>query len=174
MKVAAKTPMGNGLDEKNVLGPLQNELQRDKVARLVADAKQRGARVLCGGEASPGPGYFYPITLLADADDGMPVVDEEQFGPVLPIVRYTSVDDAVNRANASPAGLGGSVWSSNLDEAAKIAARLQCGTAWVNRHGDIHPLVPFGGVKGSGFGSEFGVEGLAQCTQVQVISIKRR
>lgn len=173
VEVAANTPMGNGLDEGNLLGPLQNQMQFDKVARLVADARRRGARILCGGEARPGPGYFFPVTLIAEATDGMPIVDEEQFGPALPIIRYDAVDDAVARANRAQVGLGGSVWSRDLDAAAEVAARLQCGTAWINRHGDIHPMVPFGGVKWSGFGSEFGLEGLAHCTQLQVISVKR-
>lgn len=173
VRMAESMPMGNGMDERNVLGPLQNAAQRDKVARLVADARTRGARVLCGGQASEGPGYFYPITIVADAEDGMPVVDEEQFGPVLPVLRYTSIDDAVARANSGPLGLGGSVWSSDVAQASAVAARLQCGTVWINRHGEIHPMVPFGGVKSSGFGCEFGVEGLRQCTQAQVISAPR-
>jgi acyl-CoA reductase-like NAD-dependent aldehyde dehydrogenase len=171
--LAAATPVGNGLDEHSRMGPLQNRMQFDKVVALVDDAKQHGARILCGGEPMPGPGYFYPLTLVADITDGARLVDEEQFGPALPIIRYTDVDDAVRRANATAFGLSGSVWSTDIDKATVIAKRLECGTTWVNRHAAIAPHVPMGGVKGSGVGVEFGEEGLAEYTDIQVVSIDK-
>jgi acyl-CoA reductase-like NAD-dependent aldehyde dehydrogenase len=166
---AANVPVGNGLDENSVLGPIQNKMQYDKVVDLVEDAKRNGARVLCGGEAPGGDGFFYPVTIMADATDGMRIVDEEQFGPVLPIIRYTNLDDAIARANGLDVGLGGSAWSPDVDKAKAVAARLECGTAWVNSHGAIKPFAPFGGVKGSGIGVDFGKLGLEEYTSVQVV-----
>ena len=166
---AGNVTVGHGLDENNVLGPIQNRMQYDKVVELVEDAKRNGARILCGGEAPEGPGLFYPVTIVAGATDGMRIVDEEQFGPVLPVIRYTDLDDAIERANALDVGLGGSAWSSDPDKAKAVAARLECGTAWVNNHGAIKPFAPFGGVKGSGLGVEFGKLGLEEYTAIQVV-----
>ena len=171
--IAQATPVGNGLDESSVMGPLQNRMQFDKVNALVEDAKAHGARILCGGSPTAGPGHFYPLTIVADVSDGIRLVDEEQFGPVLPVIRYSDVDEVVARANASEFGLSGSVWSSDLSAAAAVAARLECGTAWVNKHAAIAPNVPMGGVKASGMGVEFGEEGLAEYTDMQVISIDK-
>ncbi|WP_029146020.1 aldehyde dehydrogenase family protein [Microbacterium luticocti] len=170
-EVAEQTPMGVGLSEDNVLGPLQNTQQFDIVNRLVDDAKARGARIVTGGAPAPELGeLFYPITLIADATDGMAVVDEEQFGPVLPIVKYSDVEDAIASANRLDVGLGGSVWGPDRDEARKVAARIQSGTVWINSHGGVHPMIPFGGVKGSGYGLEFGVEGLKSVAVPQIIN----
>jgi acyl-CoA reductase-like NAD-dependent aldehyde dehydrogenase len=166
--VAKNIPVGNGLDEKSVLAPIQNRRQRDKVANLVQAAKSGGGRVLLGGEEN-GRGLFFPLTLIADLDNGNPLVDEEQFGPVLPIIRFSDIGEAVARANDNPNGLGGSVWSKNIGRAKEIALGLECGSAWINKHGAIQPNAPFGGVKNSGFGIEFGEEGLFENTNVQVV-----
>ncbi len=170
-KVAKAMPMGNGLDEANVLGPLQNKAQYDIVAGLVDAARDSGARILLGGNPDPGrPGHFYPTTLVADIDNDNPLVAEEQFGPALPIIRYSTVDEAVAKANALDVGLGASVWSSNLGEARKVAARIQAGTVWINKHGAVDPRIPFGGAKQSGYGLEFGVEGLKALGVPQIIN----
>jgi acyl-CoA reductase-like NAD-dependent aldehyde dehydrogenase len=166
---AASVPMGNGFDEAVMLGPVQNRMQFDKVVRLVDEARIAGARVLCGGAPVAGEGLFYPPTIVADARDGMALVDEEQFGPVLPVIRYSSIDDALVRANALDVGLGGSVWSADAAHAREIAMKLECGTAWVNKHGAIRPDTPFGGVKASGFGVEFGQYGLEEFVSLQVL-----
>jgi acyl-CoA reductase-like NAD-dependent aldehyde dehydrogenase len=166
---AKNVQVGHGLDESSILGPIQNKMQYEKVVDLVEDAKRSGARVLCGGEAPEGPGFFYPLTIVADAKDGMRIVDEEQFGPVLPVIRYTDLEDAIESANRLDVGLGGSAWSSDVEKAKAVAARLECGTAWVNNHGAIKPFAPFGGVKGSGLGVEFGDLGLKEYTSVQVV-----
>ncbi|POH75280.1 aldehyde dehydrogenase family protein [Arthrobacter glacialis] len=169
--VAAAMPMGVGLDENNMLGPLQNKAQLDIVARLVEAAKDSGARVLLGGNPETGqPGYFYPTTLVADIENNNPLVAEEQFGPALPIIRYSSVDEAVAMANGLDVGLGASVWSADLDAARSVAARLQAGTVWINSHGGVDPRIPFGGAKQSGYGLEFGVEGLKALGVPQVIN----
>ena len=163
---ARSVPVGAGNDEGSVLGPIANQMQFDKVKRLVDQAKTKG-RVLLGGE--PGEGLFFPPTLIADLDASDPLVSEEQFGPALPIIRYSDIEDAIAQANASENGLGGSVWSKDIDKARDIARRLECGSVWINKHGAIQPNAPFGGVKASGFGVEFGEEGLAEYTDIQVM-----
>ncbi|MBL4801854.1 MAG: aldehyde dehydrogenase family protein [Emcibacter sp.] len=170
---AKSMPVGNGLDENVVLGPVQNKMQYDKVKRLVDNAVDNGARVLLGADpddrAENGKGFFYPVTLLADVSDGLPIVDEEQFGPALPIIKYSDIDDAIARANDSDNGLGGSIWTNDMAQAKALATRLECGSVWINKHGMLQPNVPFGGVKGSGIGVEFGVDGLKEYTTIQAV-----
>ena len=163
--------MGVGLDEQNVLGPLQNASQYRIVKDLVEAAKASGARVLLGGNPDEDqPGYFYPTTLVADIDNTNPLVAEEQFGPALPIVKYTDVEEAVQMANALDVGLGASVWSPDPTAARAVAARLQAGTVWINKHGAVDPRIPFGGAKQSGYGLEFGTEGLKALGVPQIIN----
>ena len=161
-----KIPMGDGMEETSILGPVANQMQFDKVRRLVEDAKGRG-RVLLGG--APAEGLFFNPTIISGLSNGDPLVDEEQFGPALPIIRYRDVEDAIAQANASENGLGGSVWSTDIDRAREIATRMECGSVWINKHGMIQPNVPFGGVKKSGLGVEFGEEGLQEYTDIQVV-----
>lgn len=168
--LAAKIPMGDGMVESNLLGPLQNERQYQRVIELVEDAKRHGARAIAGGKAAGGAGYFYPITLMTNIEDGVRLVDEEQFGPVLPIVRYRDVDDAIRRANGTQFGLGASVWGTDRQAMASVAQRLEAGTVFMNKHADIAPHVPFGGVKCSGLGVEFGQEGLEAYTTIKIIN----
>lgn len=170
-EVAKAMPMGRGLDEENVLGPLQNRAQYEIVAGLVESARESGARILLGGDPDPeAPGNFYPTTLVADVDDANPLVAQEQFGPALPIIRYTDVEEAIAAANRLDVGLGASVWSSDRDAAREVAGRLEAGTVWINSHGMVHPFIPFGGHKRSGYGLEFGVEGLKAVAVPQVIN----
>jgi acyl-CoA reductase-like NAD-dependent aldehyde dehydrogenase len=159
-------PMGDGMDERSLLGPVNNRMQFDKVSRLVADGARRG-RVLLGG--APDDGLFFPVTLIADLPADAPLVVEEQFGPALPILRYSDLDEAIAAANNSDNGLGGSVWSSDIDRARAVAMQMECGSVWINKHGAIQPSAPFGGVKRSGLGVEFGEEGLHENTDIQVI-----
>lgn len=171
VEVAGQMPMGVGLDENNVLGPLQNKAQFDIVASLVQQAKDSGARVLMGGNPEANQaGFFYPTTLIADIDNNNALVAQEQFGPALPIIKYSSLDDAIAMANGLDVGLGASVWSSDVSKAAEIASRIEAGTVWINKHGAVDPRMPFGGTKQSGYGVEFGVEGLKHLGQPQVIS----
>lgn len=166
-------PVGNGADPKNLIGPLTNRMQLDKVRTLVDEARAKGARIVTGGKYRESAGYFYPLTVVADATDDLRLVNEEQFGPAIPILRYRNVEEAVARANALEVGLGGSVWGDDVEAASTIARRLECGTAWVNQHGALHPLAPFGGVKWSGIGVEFNVEGLKEYTTIQVLNVAR-
>lgn len=166
---AREVSVGPGTEEGVRIGPLNNAPQRDRVAELVADAVAAGARTVAGGHALDREGFFYAPTVVADAHDGMRLVDEEQFGPVLPVIAYDDVEDALRAANASPYGLGGSVWSTDLDAAEAIARRLECGTAWVNAHTVLSPHQPFGGLKWSGLGVENGVWGVQAFTDPQVV-----
>lgn len=170
--IARSVTTGNGQDEVD-FGPIQNRPQFEKVCGLAEDAKARGARFLTGGEPVEGPGYFFPVTIVADIDEEAPLVQQEPFGPILPILKFTDVEDALRRANASSNGLGGSVWSADIERAKALAARLECGTAWVNNHAMIQPDAPFGGVKESGIGVEFGRYGLEEYTNIQTLQISR-
>lgn len=163
---ARNIKVGEGTQEDSVLGPVQNRMQFDKVSRLVAKARDKG-QILLGGD--PGEGLFYPPTIIAGLGADDPLVYEEQFGPALPIIRYNDIEDALAQANALEVGLGGSVWSGDVDKAKQVAKRMECGSVWVNSHGMIQPNVPFGGVKKSGFGVEFGEEGLKEYTTIQVV-----
>lgn len=171
--LAETLPMGHGLEAGTVIGPIQNRMQFDKVAGLVDAARAEGGTVVCGGQARPGPGLFYPVTLVTGLRDGSRLVDEEQFGPVLPVIRYDDVEAAIASANRLDAGLGASVWGANAEQTRGVALRLQAGTVWINQHGSIHPMVPFGGIKGSGWGLEFGMEGLKAVTRPMVLSLRK-
>ena len=165
--------VGDGLQEESQLGPLQNARQLKIVKTLVDSARENNGRIVCGGEEIKGGGYFYQPTIVADQTDGDRLVDEEQFGPVLPVIKYTDVDDVVRRANANSQGLGGSVWSNDIDKAKAVAQQLECGACWVNEHGAIQPDAPFGGVKQSGVGVEFGMHGLLEYTSIQTLKIAK-
>ncbi len=168
---AKNVPVGDGLLEETMIGPIQNRRQYDKVLDLVAAARKAGGKVLLGGKINnkKGPGNFYPLTLISNLNNGDRLVDEEQFGPVLPIIKYGNVEDAIAMANDNPNGLGGSVWGRDKKKARAVAQRLECGSVWINKHGMIQPNAPFGGVKASGIGVEFGKEGLREFTNIQVI-----
>jgi acyl-CoA reductase-like NAD-dependent aldehyde dehydrogenase len=170
-EVAARMPMGPGTEEATMLGPLTTAEQFRIVDGLGEKAKAAGGRLVLGGEPDrDAPGNFYPTTLVTGLAEDAPLVAEEQFGPALPIVAYSDLEAAVAHANALDAGLGASVWSSDVERASQVAARIQAGTIWINKHGTVHPMVPFGGVKGSGYGLEFGVEGLKSVAVPQVIA----
>lgn len=170
---AKAVKVGNGLEAGTQLGPLNNKPQFERVKELVEDARKHGARIVTGGKPLAGKGYFYAPTIVADISDGTRLVDEEQFGPALPIISYRNVEDAIERANATHYGLSASVWSANPEKAAEVARELECGTAWVNQHLAIAPNLPFGGAKWSGIGVENGPWGLLGFTEIQVVNISR-
>lgn len=162
----------DGLKQGTQLGPLQNKAQYEKVKDFIEKAQADG-NVVAGGAVLERAGYFIRPTIVRDVSDGDALVDEEQFGPILPVISFADVDDVVDRANASPYGLGGSVWSSNEAKAIDIAGRIDSGTVWVNQHVAISPLVPMAGSKQSGIGVEQSIEGLEEYSQVQVINVAR-
>jgi acyl-CoA reductase-like NAD-dependent aldehyde dehydrogenase len=170
---AGRARVGNGLDPETTLGPLQNKMQYDKVCKLIEDTRNTGANILCGGEIPQGPGYFIPPTLVTDIDEKSRLVTEEQFGPVVPILRYSDLEDAIARANDTRFGLSGSVWTSDVERGKTIASRLEVGTAWVNQHRATSAVVPFGGAKESGLGRQYSHLGLKSYMEPQVISVAR-
>jgi phenylacetaldehyde dehydrogenase len=174
VEVAKNMPMGNGLDEQNVLGPLQNQGQYEVVDRLVNAARDGGATINVGGDPdASAPGFFYPTTIVSNISNDNPLVAEEQFGPALPIIKYDSLDQAIEWANSLEVGLGSSVWSSDTAKAVEVARQLEAGTTWINAHGAIDPRIPFGGAKASGYGLEFGTAGLKALGQPHVITIPK-
>lgn len=170
--LANNAVVDDGLKQGAQVGPLQNKMQYDKVKTFIDDARKHG-KIIAGGEDMDRPGYFIRPTVVRDITDGTMVVDEEQFGPVLPVIKIADDEDGLKRANSSPWGLGGSVWSSNVERAHKIAARMETGTVWINTHLDVGPHIPFGGAKQSGIGTEFGQDGLEEFTQRHVININK-
>ncbi|MEH6759090.1 MAG: aldehyde dehydrogenase family protein [Parasphingorhabdus sp.] len=170
--MASAFPVGDGADPAVQFGPIQNKAQYEKVLRYIDIAKQEG-RIIAGGEAIEGAGYFVPLTVVADISDGAKIVDEEPFGPILPIIRYSDVDEVIARANASPFGLGGSVWSADVEAATAVANRLDSGTIWVNQHCALDPAVPFPTSKQSGLGVEGGREGLYAYTNYKIVNIAK-
>ena len=171
--LAKEVKVGNGLDESSELGPLQNSRQLHIVKSLVESARESGGKILAGGSEIDGPGYFYQPTIVANQTDGDRLVDEEQFGPVLPVIKYANVDEVIARANRNESGLGGSVWSNDVEAALKVASQLECGSVWINDHGAVQPDAPFGGVKQSGLGVEFGTQGLKEYTSIQTVKIMK-
>ena len=174
MEEAKKVKLGDGMDADTQLGPLQNRMQYDKVRDFLEDTKKIGARILAGGEVPEGPGYFIPPTIVADIDENARLVREEQFGPVIPVLKFSDIDDAVARANDTDYGLCASVWTSDLDKGAELAARLEVGTAWVNHHRETKPTVPFGGAKQSGMGRQYSIVGVKGYMEPLVISVAKK
>ena len=170
--LANETVIGNGLEQGTKLGPLNNKMQFDKVKELIEEAKTDG-NVIAGGEVPDQPGYFIRPTIVRDIEEGSRLVDEEQFGPVLPVMKFSDEKDAVERANATQWGLGGSVWSSDLDKAYALAEKMEAGTIWINKHSELDPTIPFGGSNQSGLGKELGSEGLEEFTQLKIINMAK-
>ena len=174
-KLALSHRVGNGMEPDVEMGPVQNKMQFDKVMNLIEDTKRhKSVRITAGGHSLNQPGYFIAPTVVADADDGMRLVREEQFGPVLPVLKYKDVDDAVRRANDTRFGLCASVWTEDYERGAEIARRVEAGTVWVNHHVGSEADMPFGGFKESGLGRELGTMGLASYMEPQVVKIPLR
>ncbi|WGY00358.1 aldehyde dehydrogenase family protein [Nocardioides sp. QY071] len=170
---ARSVRLGDGSDEASELGPVNNRPQLERVAGLVDDALAHGGLAVAGGRRRDGAGYFYEPTIVRGVEDGVRLVDEEQFGPALPVVAYDDVDDALRRANGTPFGLSASVWSDDAGRAGEVAAQIECGTAWVNTHLVLAPHQPFGGAKWSSIGVENGRWGLEQFSELQVLHTAR-
>ena len=170
---AKKTKIGDGLDPSTDLGPLQNKMQYDKVISIINDTKKDGATFLTGGEIPQDPGYFLPPMLVTNVDEKSRLVQEEQFGPIVPIMKFKDVEDAIRRANDTRYGLSGSVWTKDVKRGAEIAARLEVGTAWVNQHRITSAFVPFGGAKESGLGRAYSSLGLKSYMEPEVISVAK-
>jgi acyl-CoA reductase-like NAD-dependent aldehyde dehydrogenase len=170
----AKTvKIGDGADQGTQLGPINNRPQYDRVIDLIRDSQDQGYAFLTGGLPGDAPGYFIPVTILDNPPENSRIVQEEQFGPIMPLLKYHDVDDAVARANACVYGLGASVWGKDEDKAMDVAGQIQSGTVWVNETRHLSPMAAFGGMKQSGLGVEGGEEGLLEYTQAQTVVRKK-
>lgn len=173
--IAQVTKVGDGTTEGVQLGPLTTPSQLNYIKDLAASSIAGGAVAAAGGKAMDRPGYFFEPTVLTGVTDGDPIVDEEQFGPILPVIPYDDENDAVSRANSSMYGLGGSVWGNDIERALAVARRLESGQAAINHHtSGIKPHLPFGGFKWSGIGVENGPWGYEAFTQLQTLSAPPR
>ncbi|WP_427925099.1 aldehyde dehydrogenase family protein [Streptomyces sp. cg40] len=172
-RVAEATVLGDPFDPATTMGPISNAAQFERVRSLVDDALTAGGTAVTGGEPGPGPGLFYPPTLVTGVGPDTALVAQEQFGPALPVIPFDDIDRAVEAANATDFGLGASVWTSDVSAGAEIAARLDAGSAWVNRHALVSPEVPFGGTKQSGVGRANGSVGLDQYCELHTVSVAR-
>jgi acyl-CoA reductase-like NAD-dependent aldehyde dehydrogenase len=151
------------------IGPVQNKMQYDKLKAMLAEAREQGT-VLAGGDALDRPGYFIAPTIVKDLPESARLVQEEQFGPVLPVMKYNDIEDVIARANNSQYGLAGTVWGQDLDKATDVAMRIDSGTVWVNQHLAIDANIPFRGSKESGMGAELGQAGLNEYTQAHIVN----
>jgi acyl-CoA reductase-like NAD-dependent aldehyde dehydrogenase len=168
---ARSARLGNGLDPTTTLGPIQNRRQFERVRELKEDARRAGGGLIEGDPALTGEGYFVSPTMVTGLAETSRLVSEEQFGPVFPVMKFSDVEDAIQRANNTRFGLAGSVWSKDVARATKIAGRLEVGTAWVNQHRATMATVPFGGAKESGVGRTYSRLGLEAYLEPQVISV---
>jgi len=173
-----KLRVGNGLEQGVIVGPLHTAAQRDEVEDQVRDAVQRGARILAGGKRPSGDafakGNFYLPTVLVDVDEESRVVQEEVFGPALPVMRVQNLDEAIEKANRSIYGLGSSIWTRDLDKANAAAEQIEAGYTWINSPQIIFDELPFGGVKQSGLGKEHGSEALDYYMETKSVVVARR
>lgn len=165
-------PVGDPRDPATVVGPMAGEKHLRKVEEYVALARAEGGRVVCGGERIDlNGGYYYRPTVVADLPNDSRVIQDEIFGPVLTVQPFDTEDEAVALANSTPYGLAAGVQTSHLARAHRIAGRLQAGIVWINDWAMLDPAVPFGGVKASGFGREYGPEALAAYTKVKSVVV---
>ena len=168
---ARKWRVGDGLDPATKLGPIQNRMQYDKVRDVIEDTKKAGGKFLPGAEQPKSAGYFVNPAIVTGLDESNRLVREEQFGPIVPVLKFSDVNDALRRANDTRYGLSGSVWSRDPERAAAVAAKLEVGTAWVNQHRATAANVPFGGAKESGIGRTYSELGLKAYMEPRVVSV---
>lgn len=170
-ELARKTKMGDGAEAGTMLGPLQNKRQYDRVMNLMEDARKNGLKLICGEAPEGSKGYFVPVTLVDNPPEASRVVQEEAFGPILPLLKFKDVDEVIERANASEYGLAGAVWSKDTDRAQEIARKIETGTVWINQNLQLLPNAQFAGHKQSGFGVENGLEGMLEYMAPQTVYV---
>ena len=151
------------------IGPVQNKMQYEKLKEFLADARANG-NIIAGGTTLNRPGYFIRPTIVRDIPENSRIVAEEQFGPILPVLSYTDVNEVVATVNQSEFGLAGTVWGKDVNRAMEIAAQVDSGTIWVNQHLAIDAAIPFRGAKQSGLGAELGEAGLLEYTQARIVN----
>jgi acyl-CoA reductase-like NAD-dependent aldehyde dehydrogenase len=165
--------VGDGAKQGTTIGPLQNRVQFERVKELIEDSRREG-KIIAGGVALDTPGFFIRPTIVRDIPDTARLVREEQFGPVLPVLKFTSIDEVLQRANDSIYGLGGTVWSGDAERALAVALKINSGIVWINSHMVTFPDVAVGGAKHSGIGTELGLEGLEEFTQRHVVYVAKQ
>lgn len=168
-RLAREAIVDDGTKQGTQIGPVQNKAQYEKLKEFLKDAKENG-KIIAGGEPLDRPGYFIAPTIVRDVGDDARIVAEEQFGPVLPVLSYSAIDDVIERVNNSEYGLGGTVWGKDTNRAIDIAAQIDSGTVWVNQHLAIEAGIPFRGSKQSGLGAELGEAGLHEYTQARIVN----
>lgn len=168
-----KIKLGSGLDYETQMGPLISEGQRQRVISYVEEAKAEGAKLLYGGNVPDEPefkkGFFFTPTVFTDVNEKMPIFQEEVFGPVACISRFSNIDEAVGLTNNSDFALASSIWTKDLDKAKTLAGKINAGVVWINTYGMFYNEVPYGGFKQSGFGKELGREGLLEYCRLKNI-----
>jgi acyl-CoA reductase-like NAD-dependent aldehyde dehydrogenase len=172
-RLADEAVVGDGLEPGTTIGPIQNKMQYDKVLGFIESARDEGGTFLAGGHAIEGDGYFIRPTIVTGLSHNARLVREEQFGPVLPILPYDTIEEAIQYANEVEYGLGGIVWAGDIERGAEVASKIETGTIWVNRHLVLPKDIPFGGAKQSGIGVQNGIEGIEDFTQRRVLSVKK-
>jgi acyl-CoA reductase-like NAD-dependent aldehyde dehydrogenase len=168
--LAKAAVVDDGLKQGAQVGPVQNRMQFEKVKEFLVEAAEKG-KILAGGAPLDRPGYFIPPTIVRDLPEDARLVRDEQFGPVLPVLKYDRIDDVIARANDSEYGLGGTVWGSDVARAMDVAMQIDAGTVWVNQHLAIDANIPFRGSKQSGLGGELGQDGLHEYTQAHIVNV---
>jgi succinate-semialdehyde dehydrogenase/glutarate-semialdehyde dehydrogenase len=163
--------MGHGLDPASQVGPLIEQAAVDKVQNLVADARQRGARVLVGGQPPDGPGYFYPPTVLDEVSADAQLMRLEIFGPVAPVIGFDTEDEVVARANDTEYGLAAYLFTNDLSRAIRVSEALDFGMVGVNQGIVSNAAAPFGGIKASGLGREGGHEGIGEYLDTKYLAL---
>lgn len=155
-------PHGDASDPTTVVGPIQNSMQYAKVKEYFEEAEKQKWTLALGGlkNKKEGKGLFLPATVVDNPPEDSRIVQEEPFGPILPVLRWTEESDVIKRVNAVDSALGASVWSGDIARATKIADQLEAGSVWINNHFQVGPTMPFGGHKASGIGMDWGVVGL--------------
>jgi acyl-CoA reductase-like NAD-dependent aldehyde dehydrogenase len=168
-EAAAALSVGDPLQPETQMGPLARADLRDALERQVSESVAAGARVLTGGHTLDRPGYFYAPTILSDVRPDMPAFREETFGPVAAVVRVPDAEAAVRAANDSQYGLGGNLWTSNIERGIQLARRIETGQVFINGMTASDPRLPFGGVKRSGYGRELASYGIREFVNIQTI-----
>jgi acyl-CoA reductase-like NAD-dependent aldehyde dehydrogenase len=173
IRIVRATRVGAGESEDSEVGPVQNKIQLERLKELVRDCRQQGINFLVGGTDLPGPGFFFPLTVVDNPPDTSRIVREEPFGPIVPLLKFSDIDDVIGRANDSDYGLAASIWSKDEAVALAMAARINAGTVWINEIQAVSPHRPFAGHKQSGFGVENGIAGILEYTAPQVVTLNR-
>jgi len=173
VKIAETVKIGDGSQQGIELGPVQNKAQFDKVSDLIRSTEADGHRFLTGGMPKNEKGYFIPISIVDNPPEDSRVVTEEAFGPVLPLLKFSDLDEVIERANAGDTGLGATIWTNDVEKACSIARRLETGTVWINEVFAFLPNAPFGGHKQSGIGVEHGVNGLLEYTNSRTVTSRK-